>query len=266
MKTMSNLFTEKSSYNSTHVRNELKKLADKKKAQDLKWFFKTGPGEYGEGDEFIGVVMPKIRIVVAKYWQLPLEETIPLVRSKIHEERMAGLLILVKKYEHAGKQKNLSQRKNDFTSEKIFQAEEKKIYNLYFSNKKYINNWDLIDVTCRHVIGKYLYDKDRDILFKLAVSKSLWDRRLSIISTFYFIGENDFATSLAISEILVHDKEDLIQKAVGWMLREIGNRDKEAELMFLHKHYKTMPRTMLRYAIEKFPEEERQAFLKGKIN
>lgn len=258
--------SEKKLFTAKEVRNALKNLADKKKATDLQWFFKTGPGEYGEGDKFIGVVMPKIRNVVGEFWKMPLKETTPLIQSPIHEERMAGLLILVKMYDHAAKQKILAERKMDSVSQKKYESEEKIIFKHYVSNKKFINNWDLIDVTCRDVIGKHLLNRNRDLLFKLAESKSLWDRRLAIISTFQFIRFNDFGTSLAISEMLANDKEDLIQKAVGWMLREIGNRDKEAELMFLRKHYKTMPRTMLRYAIEKFPEQERQAFLKGKIN
>lgn len=257
--------SEKKIFSAKYVREALRKLADKKKAHDLQRFFKTEPGEYGHGDKFIGVVMPKIRKIVGDFWTMPLQETTPLIQSPIHEERMTGLLILVKMYDHASKQKILAERKNDTASYKIYEQEEEKIFKHYVSNKKFINNWDLIDVTCRHVIGKHLINRKRDLLFKLAGSKALWDRRLAIISTFQFIRYNDFGTSLAISEMLVNDREDLIQKAVGWMLREIGNRDKEAELMFLTKHYKTMPRTMLRYAIEKFPERERQAFLKGKI-
>jgi len=167
-----------------------------------------------------------------------------LLDSKIHEHRLVGLLILVDKYE---------------------KSNNKEIVDFYLANTKNINNWDLVDLTAHKILGHYLLDKDRTLLYNLARSNDLWEKRISIISTFYFIKNNDFKDALKISEILLNDKHDLIHKAVGWMLREIGKRDQKAEEKFLKKYYKKMPRTMLRYAIEKFDEKKRKAYLRSEI-
>jgi 3-methyladenine DNA glycosylase AlkD len=225
---------------------ELKKVSNSKRKKANEWFFKTNPGDYGEGDKFIGVSMPNIRLTIKEFNDLSLERIQEYLASEIHEVRMASLLILVHNY-----QSNPSSREL--------------IVNFYLNNSKYINNWDLVDSTAHKILGHYLFDKPKDIIYKLSHSQDLWERRISIISTFYFISKNKFSDSLKIAENLLHDSHDLIHKAVGWMLREIGNRDLQTEEDFLKKHYKTMPRTMLRYAIEKFPEEKRQAYLKGKI-
>ncbi|MFH1781531.1 MAG: DNA alkylation repair protein, partial [Patescibacteria group bacterium] len=214
------------------IKQELQNLADSKQAENLQRFFKTGKGEYGEGDFFIGLRVPQIRKIVNKeYKDTSLADIEKLLHSNIHEHRMTALLLLVKKFEKANKQ------------------EQEEIYNLYLKNTKYINNWDLVDVTTPNIVGTYLLEKDRTILYKLVKSKDLWEKRISILATFPFIRNNDFEDSLKISEILLTDNHDLIHKAVGWMLREVGNRDIKTEEIFLNKHCKKMPRTMLRYAI-----------------
>ena len=213
----------------------------------LQRFFKTGPGDYGEGDVFIGVRVPIIRRVAKEHQALPLREATTLLKSRIHEERMLALMILMLQYKMGTP---------DDTA---------RIYDLYMAQTAHINNWDLIDVTAPHIVGAYLRDKPRAPLYTFARSQSIWERRIAIISTLHFIKHSDFSDTLAIAEILRHDTHDLIHKAVGWMLREVGNRDLQTEEAFLNKHYRTMPRTMLRYAIEKFPEPERQHYLKGRI-
>ena len=225
------------------LKKELKSLSDPIRATNLLRFFKTGPGEYGEGDVFLGITVPMQRVVVKKYRDLPLEEVLELLHSKIHDYRAVALLIMVEQFRR-GKE-----------------LEREKIYNAYLANTEWVNNWDLVDVTCHKIVGEYLVDKDRSILYKLAVSKNLWERRIAIISTATFIRNDDFYDILKIAEILVNDKHDLIQKAVGWMLREVGKRDKMVEEIFLRKYYRTMPRIMLRYAIERFGEEERLFYL-----
>ena len=226
------------------IKKELKKFSNKNQADILQRFFKTGPGEYGEGDIFLGIKVPEIRKIVRKYYnEISLEETIKLIQSKIHEIRLTGVLILVAKYKKANK------------------AEKKKIFNLYLKNYKYINNWDLVDLSAPNIVGNYLLDKNREILFTLAKSNNLWKKRISILATFTFIRNNQFDDTLKISKILLQDDHDLIHKAVGWMLREVGKRDQAVEEKFLKKHYKQMPRTMLRYAIEKFPEPLRKSYL-----
>ena len=222
--------------------NHLHSLANPRKAKDLQWFFKTGPGEYGEGDQFIGIVVPQLRLAVKMYWDtIDLADVQELLKSPIHEFRLVGLLILVKKFS---------------------QSNQKEIYNFYLKNTQYINNWDLVDLSCHHIVGEYLLDKPRDILYKLANSPSLWERRISVISTFNFIVNHDFADSLKIAKILLNDKHDLIHKAVGWMLREIGKRDLPTLIRFLDEYTLKMSRTTLRYAIEKLPESQRQHYLK----
>ena len=229
------------------LKNELNQKANPQKAQILQRFFKTGPGEYGEGDIFLGITVPQLRNFSKKYAALSLSENVKLLKSPTHEERLLALFILIIKFS-----------KND----PILQ---KKIYHIYLNNTNYINNWDLVDLSAPKVLGAYLFNKDKKILFHLAKSYHLWERRIAILATFYFIKQDLFSECLKISKILIKDKEDLIHKAVGWMLREIGKRNLSKEETFLKAHYLQMPRTMLRYAIEKFPEDKRQAYLKGTI-
>ncbi|MDP8298542.1 MAG: DNA alkylation repair protein [Candidatus Tantalella remota] len=230
-----------------NIKTALRRTASKEQARVLQGFFKTGPGEYGEGDIFIGVKVPAIRTVVKEHKDLALKDTLTILRSPIHEERLLALLILVLKY----------------AKESV--ATQEKIYKTYLKNTRYINNWDLIDLTAHHIVGAYLSDKDKKPLYKLARSKDLWEKRISILATFHYIRNGKFSDSLKVSKILLKDDHDLIHKAVGWMLREIGKRDMQAEENFLKKHYKTMPRTMLRYAIERFPEKKSLSYLHGKI-
>jgi 3-methyladenine DNA glycosylase AlkD len=234
---------------SSGLHRELTELADGKKAASLSRFFKTGKGEYGEGDKFMGITVPRIRSVVKKYSDMTLAQLEEPVKSQFHEERLAAFLILVAKYKKTGV------------------AERKEIFKFYLSHRKYINNWDLIDLTAGHIVGAYLADKDRKILTELAKSRVLWDRRIAIISTFYFTYQGYPNETLRIARILINDKADLIQKAVGWMLREVGKRCGEGiEREFLDKYYRVMPRTMLRYSIERFDEKLRQRYLKLWIN
>jgi len=223
------------------VQKDLKASITPGKAEVLSRFFKTGKGEYGEGDIFIGVMVPDIRKVAKKYKDIALKELQKLIKSKIHEERLCAALILT--------YKKLNREIADF----------------YLRNTEHLNNWDIIDLTAPKILGKWMidYPNERKILYKFAKSKSLWERRISILSTFTFIREKDFKDSLAIAEILLKDEHDLIHKAVGWMLREIGKRDQEIEEKFLKKYYKKMPRTMLRYAIERFEETKRKSYLNG---
>ena len=225
------------------LKQELNKLKDPEKAKILQRFFKTGKGEYGEGDIFLGIMVPEQRKIAKKYQNLTLKELQNLLNSKIHEQRQISLYILISKYKQ----------------------EKEKIFNFYLKNTKNINNWDLVDLSAPNILGNYLLEKDKSILYKLAKSNNLWERRIAILSTYEFIKNNQFEHTLKISEILLNDKHDLIHKTVGWMLREAGKKDLEALECFLRSYYKKMPRTMLRYAIERFPEEKRQPYLKGKI-
>lgn len=227
------------------VQADLQKLADKERGELLQRFFKTGKGEYGEGDVFIGLTVPQIRIIAKQYRDLTFAEIETLLKNKIHEFRLTALLILT--YQFA----------------KADEGKKKSIYDFYLAHTKYINNWDLVDLSSHEIVGGYLLNKksERTILFKLAKSKDLWEKRISMISTFEFLRNGEYHDTIAIAEILLHDPHDLIHKAVGWGLREVGKRDLAAEETFLKKHYKTMPRTMLRYAIEKFPEEKRKYYL-----
>ena len=229
------------------IRTKLKKLADKERAEVLQRFFKTGPGEYGEGDVFLGIRVPVLRKLAEEYQTVTTNEVLQLLKSSIHEERLLALFILVRAYS-----------KGD-------EPARKSIYELYLNNTQSINNWDLVDGSAEHIVGDFLMDKSKKPLYLLAKSNHLWERRISIMSTFYFIKRNEFSETLKIAEILISDNEDLIHKAVGWMLREVGKRHLETEEKFLKDHYKKMPRTMLRYAIEKFPEPKRRRYLKGKI-
>ncbi len=230
-----------------NIRRKLQQLGSKDKAKVLQRFFKTGPGEYGEGDVFIGVRVPDLRKLAKEYQAITIKEVMQLLRSTIHEERFFALLILVSKYSKGN------------------ETVKKKIYELYLQNTQFINSWDLVDGSAQHIVGAFLMDKGKKPLYLLAKSKNLWERRIAILSTFHFIKHDNYTETLKISKILLLDEQDLIHKAVGWMLREIGKRHITTEEIFMKKYYKKMPRIMLRYAIEKFPEPKRQKYLKGKL-
>jgi len=237
--------------NSINIKNlekELFRLGNKEKAKLLMRFFKTGHGEYGEGDFFLGITVPMSRTVARKYGELLFADLAKLLKNKYHEARLVALLILVHKYKQAKKD-----------------SEKKKIFDFYMSQTKYINNWDLVDLSAGYIAGDYLLNKDKKILLELAKSENLWERRIAIISTFAFIYAKEYKWTFKIAGILIKDKHDLIHKAVGWMLREVGKRVSEKELeKFLDKNTKKMPRTMLRYAIERLPEPRRRHYLKLK--
>lgn len=228
----------------TQLKKEIRSYKNAEQAKNLEWFFKTGKGEYGEGDKFLGIKNPVIRKIIKNYFAIDLPDLSSLIQSKFHEERLAALLILVRKYQKA----------------KVAE-EQSAIYNYYRKNMQCVNNWDLVDLSAPIVIGQHLFERDRKILYQWAKSNDIWYRRIAMLATFYFIRNDDFTDALKIAEILLQDKHDLIHKAAGWMLREIGKRDLPAEEKFLQKYYKVMPRTMLRYAIEKFPEKKRQVYL-----
>ena len=230
-----------------NIQSLLRVYAKPEKIPIYQNFFKTGKGEYAEGDKFIGVTVPDTRKVAKKFVGVSFNELILILSSPIHEDRMCALLILTYKYLIAN------------------EKEKREIVDFYIENHLSGNNWDLIDCVSNKILGPWLMDKDKTILYNYAKSNNLWERRISIITTFYFIKNNQFEETLKIAEILLNDKHDLIRKAVGWMLREVGKRESNILESFLNKHYKNMPRTMLRYAIEKFPEEKRQLYLKGKI-
>ncbi len=231
------------------IQKELTSYSSKEKALFLPKFFKTEKGEYAEGDKFIGVTVPNQRTVAKKYYsKISLKELEELLHSPIHEYRLTALIMLVYKFE---KQKSESERKQ--------------MFDLYINNTDYINNWDLVDLTAPKIVGAFLFDKDRALLYDFAKSNHLWKQRIATISTYYFIKRSQFEDTLRISEILLDHKHDLIHKAVGWMLREVGKENLEIEIEFLNKNYKQMPRTMLRYAIEKFDEDLRQKYLKGNV-
>lgn len=230
--------------NLKQLKSELGKLADKKQAENLQRFFKTGPGEYGAGDIFLGIKVPAQRTLAKKYQNLGFNDLQKLLNSKIHEYRLIALLILLSQYK------------------KTEPAGRKKFIDFYLRNTRNINNWDLVDLSCHYILGDYLLNKPRRILYKLAKSKNLWEKRIAVISTFAFLRNKEFGDILKIAEILLNDKHDLIHKAVGWMLREAGKRDESALIGFLDMRYKVMPRTMLRYAIEKLSEEKRKFYLR----
>ena len=229
------------------IRKTLKGFEDQKHARELQRFFKTGRGEYGEGDIFLGTRVPVLRKIAKKYKSISLADIKKLLHSPIHEERFLSLVLLIQAYARSN------------------ERDKKKYYEFYLENTKYINNWDLVDTSSRQIIGEFLRDKSKEPLYSLARSKSLWERRIAVIATFTYIAQNCFDESLKIAKMLLTDKEDLIHKAVGWMLREIGKRDLQTEEMFLEEHHHKMPRVMLRYAIEKFPEAKRKKYLKGEI-
>ncbi len=229
------------------VQRQLKKLGNPEHAAISQRFFKTGPGEYGEGDIFIGIRVPVLRKLVKEFKDLATREVEILLRSPIHEERLLAILLLV------------------YIFNKGEDEVKKDIYDLYLKSTEFINNWDLVDVSAEHIVGAYLKDKNRALLYRLAGSKDLWERRISIMATFHFVKHREFSETIKICSMLLSDRHDLIHKACGWMLREIGKRDLKTEETFLKEHYRKMPRTMLRYAIEKFPENKRQRYLRGRI-
>ena len=230
------------------LRARLRNLASPADAQFLQRFFKTAPGEYGAGDKFIGIRVPVLRRLAREFQSLPRRDVAALLRSRVHEERLLALIMLV----------NASQRADEI--------KRKEICDFYLAHLDRVNNWDLVDISAPHIVGRHLENRSRKILFRLARSKNLWRRRVAILSTFWFIRAGDFADALRIAELLRDDGHDLIHKAVGWMLREIGKRDAVVLKQFLNRHAARMPRTMLRYAIEKLPAPVRQQYLQaGKI-
>lgn len=222
-------------------------MADAQRAKNLLWFFKTGPGEYGEGDKFIGIRVPDLRMLARENLDAPDRVVAALLRSPVHEERLLALLLYVARYIRGSDE------------------ERETIYSKYLANTKHVNNWDLVDLTAGYIVGEHLFDRDKGDLYSLARSADLWERRIAIVATMAFIKRGEFTHTLRIADILIDDDEDLIHKATGWMLREVGKKDMRAEEGFLKPRYKKMPRTMLRYAIERFPETKRQRYLKGKI-
>ena len=226
------------------IQEELEQYVDPVKRDFLPKFFKTGKGQYGEGDKFLGVVVPNTRKVAKKYKDVPFEVISELLQSEWHECRLCALLILVERF-----------KKSDDINKRL-------IFDFYLSNTSRINNWDLVDLSAPTIVGGYLSDKPRKVLYSLADSPLLWDQRIAIVSTYTLIRDNDFIDILSLSERLLHHKHDLMQKAIGWMLREMGKRDEDLLVQFLEKHAKVMPRTMLRYAIEKFSDDRRKEFMK----
>lgn len=228
----------------TRIKNELEQYIDPVKREYLPNFFKTGKGQYGEGDKFLGIVVPNTRLVAKRHKDKPFEVMAELLQSEWHECRLCALLMLVERF-----------KKSD-------EKDKKHIFDFYLANTSRINNWDLVDLSAPNIVGEYLKDKPRDILYRLADSSLLWDQRIAVLSTYTLIRNREFMDILALSERLLHHQHDLMQKAVGWMLREMGKRDKDLLVQFLEKYCKVMPRTMLRYAIEKFPDDERKEFMK----
>ena len=232
---------------SAEIAARLRQRADASRIAGLQRFFKTGPGEYAEGDVFIGVKVPLLRQVCRECRDAAIPDLVPLLGSAVHEERLLALLLLVEAFKRGTEEK------------------KREIYRLYLANTKFINNWDLVDSSAPHIVGGWLFTRSRSPLRRLARSSSLWERRIGIIATQFFIRSGDFEETFRIADLLLADRHDLIHKAVGWMLREVGNRSPKAERAWLESRYPRMPRTMLRYAIEKFPEAERRRYLAGTI-
>jgi len=230
------------------LKEDLNMLSNAGRAKNLARFFKTGKGDYGEGDVFLGITVPESRVIAKKYIDISFEEIEKHLESKFHEERLVALLILVHKYE-----KDIPLRK--------------KIFDFYLAHTKYINNWDLVDLSAHKIVGRFLFDFGKEwpiyrmLLKKLAESSNIWERRIAVISTLYFIKKGSLDISINITKMLLKDEHDLIHKAVGWMLREVGKKDKKTLDDFLAKYHKYMPRTMLRYAIEKHASEERKRYM-----
>jgi 3-methyladenine DNA glycosylase AlkD len=226
---------------------QIRALASPETASVSQRFFKTGKGQYGEGDIFLGIKVPHLRSLAKQCRDTKLDAIGALLKSRYHEERLVALLLLMQFYAKGNAD------------------EQDAAYTLYLDNTRHINNWDLVDISAPHIVGKHLAQRTRDILYELARSANLWERRIAIIATFHFIRLNEFNDTLRIAEILLRDDHDLMHKAVGWMLREVGKRDNTKEADFLRLHYREMPRTMLRYAIERFPEPLRKQYLQGTI-
>jgi 3-methyladenine DNA glycosylase AlkD len=231
----------------SNLRTRLRAIARPADVPILQSFFKTGPGQYGEGDVFIGVRLPQLRTLCRDCRGISLDEVTRLLRSRVHEERLLALLLLVDAFGRG-------------TVE-----EQRAIYAAYLANTAFINNWDLVDSSAHRIVGPWLEHRSRAPLRRLARSSSLWERRIAVIATLHFIRRGSFEDTFLLADALLDDPHDLIHKAVGWMLREVGNRDGAALRRFLKDRYRRMPRTMLRYAIEKFPEKERLAYLKGRL-
>ena len=229
------------------IKYEMRKLANKKIAEHSQRFFKTGKGQYGEGDIYLGIRVPVLRKIAKKFRRISLAEVSKLLESKFHEERLLSILMLVNLFKSGD------------------EDDQELIYELYLDKTKFINNWDIVDISAGNIVGAFLFEKDKAPLYRLVFSENLWERRIAIVATFYFIRNDEFDDTLKIAEILFTDKEDLIHKAVGWMLREVGKRVIEIEEEFLEEHYLKMPRTMLRYAIERFPETRRKMYLRGQV-
>ncbi len=231
------------------LKKDIRKVADPVRAKISQRFFKTGKGQYGEGDIFCGITVPDCRAIAKRFAVLPFNDIAKLLQSKIHEERLIGLLILVFQFNAGDERKR------------------KEIYQFYFKHVRWVNNWDLVDLSADKIVGQYLFEhpKERTVLKKLAKSNNIWERRIAIVSTYYSIKQEAFNDTVLIADMLLHDSHDLIHKAVGWMLREVGKRSLATEQTFLRTRYKTMPRTMLRYAIERFPLATRRAYLRGQI-
>lgn len=225
-------------------KNELELLANAEKAKILSGFFKTGKGQYGEGDIFLGITVPQNRSVAKKYYNAPLGEIMQLLNSPIHEFRLSALISLVTRFKKSKSE-----------------IERKEIVNFYLDNTSYINNWDLVDLSCEYILGEYLLTKPHNILFELSNSSNLWEQRIAIVTTLTFVRNNNFDTALKIAKKYLTHKHDLIQKATGWILREIGKKDIAVLRSFLDTHAHHMPRTALRYSIEKFSQEERKYYL-----
>lgn len=228
----------------SEARCALKRLADPRKAKILRGFFKTGPGEYGEGDVFLGITVPVLRQVAKQYRDLSLSEIRKLIRSAIHEERLLALILMVNRFDRAA------------------EPERGALFRCYLASTRFINNWDLVDLSAPNIVGAYLLERDRGILARLARSRNLWERRIAMVATHAFIRRKEFGDTFRVARILLRDRHDLIHKATGWMLREVGKRDAAAEEAFLRRHGRVMPRTMLRYAIERFPETCRRRYLR----
>ena len=238
-----------------NLKSDLKKLSSPAKAKIMQGFFKTGKGEYGEGDIFLGITVPLQRQVAKKYADdLSMADLDKLIRSSIHEHRLIALLVLVSVYQ-----------RTSLPAEALAKAgtvKRKQIYNFYLSHTKQINNWDLVDLSADKIVGAYLQNRDKSVLIGLAKSPNLWERRIAMLATFHYIKKGDAMWTIKIAQMLLTDKHDLIHKAVGWMLREVGKRCSEKKLMsFLNKHRKIMPRTSLRYAIERLPQKLKNKYL-----
>jgi len=229
------------------IQTELGRRGDPQVASFLQRFFKTGPGEYGAGDRFRGIRVPVLRKLASQYRHLTPQQVVRLLRSPFHEDRLLALLVLMRLYRRGDDERRAQ------------------VYELYLKHTKFINNWDLVDISAGHIVGAFLADKSREPLYVLAHSGSLWERRIAVMATSHFIRRGEYQETLRIAELLLSDKEDLIHKATGWMLREVGKRDLRSEEDFLRAHYQRMPRTMLRYAIEKFTPRERRKYLSGEI-